>query len=176
MVAVACGLTSYYYEGIAPQHLQVSQRVRRLDVAQTNLVATIEHIQLVVSSGACISAVRRALDSDDFEALAESISSYQQLMQQAGDTKGPRESTASTALDLGQPADAVVMAAREKLLEHVRQGVKSTLQAQDADAASRYLKLYRPLELPEEGIAAALSFVKRYARLPHKRWCLPGKH
>jgi hypothetical protein len=140
-------------------------------------VATIEHIQLVVSSGACISAVRKALDAGDFEALAESISSYQQLVQQAGQTEGadgPRLSTLSAQLEQGKPADIVVIAAREKLLQHVRQGVQSTLQAQDADAAFRYLKLYKPLELPDEGMAAALSFVKRCACMASLQYEVAG--
>jgi hypothetical protein len=59
----------------------VSQRVRRLDTAQANLTATIERIDAVIRCSACTAAVQAARQAQDWEALAERISEYQDMQQ-----------------------------------------------------------------------------------------------
>lgn len=136
--------------------MQVSGRVRRLDSAQANIAAVLKRIDLVLSSDACIAAIRSALDAGDFPTLAEQISSYQQMQRAPGGGGAtPRAPVAA--------ADAVVAQATEKLLAVVREEVKAAMAAGDAAAAVRFLKLYKPLDMPEEGLAAAVSFVKKCA-------------
>jgi conserved oligomeric Golgi complex subunit 4 len=132
-------------------------RVRRLDTAQANLTSAIDKINLVISRGGCISAVQTALDAQDYEALADHIAEYQQLEQRQSDLPA-RGST--------ENGDVIVSTAREKLLGVVRDQVKDALQAQDSAAAARFIKLYKPLDLPEEGMSAGLTFVRTCVPLP----------
>lgn len=159
----------------------MSQRVRKLDTAQANLTATLGHIRLVVSCGSCVAGVRAALDAGDYDALAEHIAGYQELMASAGGAGG--DGALERQLERGGDAGAIVARARERLLEVTRQHVKEALAAQDAPAALRWLRLYKPLQLPDEGMAAALQFVKRCASRRHdsrpaqpggaRRWLTP---
>lgn len=145
--------------------LQVSQRVRKLDTAQSNLVATIEQIKLALECGTCVSAVQAALDSQDYEAAAARISEYQSLQDQL-----PSGPAVPAALPSAAYADQVVGRAREKLLEVVRDKVGAAREAGDLSAMLRFLKLYKPLDVPQEGMAAAISFVRRC-------WsCMPSLH
>ena len=137
--------------------MQVSQRVRKLDTAQANLVATIDRIKLALECGTCVSAVQAALDSQDYEAAAARISEYQSLQDQL-----PGGSSVPISLPSTAYADQVVSRAREKLLEVVRAKVGTAREAGDLGAMLRFLKLYKPLDVPQEGMAAALSFVRRY--------------
>lgn len=135
---------------------QVSQRVRNLDTAQSNLVATIDRIKLALECGTCVSAIQAALDQQDYEAAAARIGEYQNLQDQL-----PGGAVVATALPSAAYADQVVSRAREKLLEVVRERVGSAREAGDLSAMLRFLKLYKPLDVPQEGMAAALSFVRR---------------
>lgn len=166
--------------------MQVSQRVRRLDTAQSNLEATLRHIDVITRARASTAAVQTALDAHDWHALAEHISAYQDLQNQQqrhahGSTPLMDSHPGSTAgggmqrgLD-GSPdpttpaqvhgSDAVIAAARERLLAVVRDKVKASLAAGNATAAAEFLQLYKPLGLPDEGMAAAVSFIQRCCRL-----------
>ena len=136
--------------------MQVSQRVRRLDTAQANLAATIDRIQLITSCAATTAAVQSALDARDYESLATHISEYQELQHQQATAGGELPAQV-------QAGSKVVAQARETLLNVVREKVKAALDARDSDAAASFLKLYKPLQLPDEGMSASLSFVQRCA-------------
>lgn len=106
--------------------------------------------------GTCVSAVQAALDSQDYEAAAARISEYQGLQEQL-----PGGTSVPVPLPSAAYADQVVDRAREKLLEVVRERVGAAREAGDLSAMLRFLKLYKPLDVPQEGMAAALSFVRR---------------
>jgi conserved oligomeric Golgi complex subunit 4 len=140
--------------------VQVSQRVRRLDTAQSNLISTIDRIRRALDSGTCITAVQSALDAQDYEAAAANISRYQQLQEQAPNGHAlPRGTPGSTY------ADHVVAQAREKLLVVVREKIAAACESRDMKGVLRFLQLYKPLNVPQEGMAAALAFVRRCAFL-----------
>ena len=144
---------------VAHLAVQVSQRVRRLDTAQSNLLSTIDRIRRALDSGTCITAVQSALDAQDYEAAAANISKYQQLQEQ---------SPSGSALPRGTPgstyADHVVSQARDKLLVVVREKIAAACESRDMKGVLRFLQLYKPLNVPQEGMAAALAFVRRCAR------------
>lgn len=157
--------------------------MRKLDTAQSNLTATLDHIRLVVSCGSCVAGVRAALDAGDYDALAGHIATYQDLMETAGGSGG--DGALERQLERGGDAGAVVAAARDKLLTVTRQHVREALAAQDAAAALRWLRLYKPLQLPDEGMAATLQFITRHATLCSRlgatellvpRFCLSVAH
>lgn len=156
---------------VAQLAVQVSQRVRRLDTAQSNLLSTIDRIRRALDSGTCITAVQSALDAQDYEAAAANISKYQQLQEQ---------SPSGSALPRGTPgstyADHVVSQARDKLLVVVREKIAAACESRDMKGVLRFLQLYKPLNVPQEGMAAALAFVRRCARfgsLPVKARLMP---
>ena len=143
---------------------QVSQRVRRLDTAQANLTATIARIHLITSCGATTAAVQAALEARDYEALASHISVYQEMQQQ-------QQQAGGQVPEQVRNGDAIVADAREQLLTVVRVKVKAALDARDSDAAASFLKLYKPLQLPDEGMSASLSFVQRCAARSRAHSC-----
>ena len=136
--------------------VQVSQRVRRLDTAQSNLLSTIDRIRRALDSGTCITAVQSALDAQDYEAAAANIGKYQLLQEQ---------SPSGSALPRGTPgstyADHVVSQARDRLLVVVREKIAAACESRDMKGVLRFLQLYKPLNVPQEGMAAALAFVRR---------------
>jgi conserved oligomeric Golgi complex subunit 4 len=138
--------------------LQVSKRVRRLDTAQNNLISTIDRIQRALDSGTCISAVQSALDAQDYEAAAANIGKYQQLQEQS-----PNGSVLPRGVPGAAYANQVVAQAREKLLVVVRDNVAAACAERDAKGMLRFLQLYKPLNVPQEGMSAALSFIRRCA-------------
>lgn len=136
--------------------MQVSQRVRRLDTAQSNLISTIDRIRRALDSGTCITAVQNALDAQDYEAAAANICRYQQLQEQSPNGNAlPRGTPGSTY------ADHVVAQARDKLLVVVREKIADACHSRDMQGVLRFLQLYKPLNVPQEGMAAALAFVRR---------------
>jgi hypothetical protein len=137
--------------------VQVSQRVRRLDTAQSNLISTIDLIRRALDSGTCITAVQRALDAQDYEAAAANISRYQQLLDQCPNGHALPRGTPGSAY-----ADHVVAQARDKLLLVVREKIAAACESRDMAGMLRFLQLYKPLNVPQEGMAAALAFVRRW--------------
>lgn len=133
---------------------QVSRRVRVLDTAQANLVATLNKIDLVITRSDCVSGVQAALDAGNYELAAQHISTYQDLDQDAA--------SLADSDDQGEQA-AVLKRARTELVVLVRTKLQQGVEEQDTASVLRFLKLYKPLRMPDEGLRVCTSFLRRCA-------------
>jgi hypothetical protein len=57
----------------------VSGKVRKLDLAQSRVQATLTRIDAIVERGNCIDGAKQALESEDYESAAKYVETFLQL-------------------------------------------------------------------------------------------------
>ncbi|KAK4488720.1 hypothetical protein RD792_004500 [Penstemon davidsonii] len=127
---------------------QVSAKVRHLDLAQSRVQETLLRIDAIVDRSHCLDGVHKSLLAEDFESAASHIQTFLQI-----DAKFKDSSAADQ---------------REQLLSYKRQlegiarkRLSAAVDQRDHPAILRFVKLYTPLGLEEEGLQVYVSYLKK---------------
>lgn len=126
---------------------QVSGKVRELDLAQSRVNDTLLRIDAIVERGNCIDGVQKALDSEDFESAAAYVQTFLQI-----DAKYQ---------DSGSDQRDQLLASKRQLEGIVRKRLSAAVDQRDHQAVLRFVRLYSPLGLEEEGLQVFVSYLKR---------------
>ncbi|KAI3796646.1 hypothetical protein L1987_39324 [Smallanthus sonchifolius] len=126
---------------------QVSGKVRELDLAQSRVNETLLRIDAIVERSNCIDGVQKALESEDFESAANYVQTFLQI-----DAKYK---------DSGSDQRELLFASKKQLEGIVRRRLSAAVDQRDHAAVLRFIRLYSPLALEEEGLQVYVSYLKK---------------
>ncbi|KAI3743810.1 hypothetical protein L1987_56877 [Smallanthus sonchifolius] len=126
---------------------QVSGKVRELDLAQSRVNETLLRIDAIVERSNCIDGVQKALESEDFESAANYVQTFLQI-----DAKYK---------DSGSDQRELLFASKKQLEGIVRKRLSAAVEQRDHAAVLRFIRLYSPLALEEEGLQVYVSYLKK---------------
>ncbi|XP_052194707.1 conserved oligomeric Golgi complex subunit 4-like [Diospyros lotus] len=126
---------------------QVSGKVRELDIAQSRVNDTLLRIDAIVDRANCLDGVKKALDSEDFETAANSVQTFLQI-----DAK--YKDSASDQRDQ-------LLAFKTQLQGIVRKRLSTAVDQRDHPTILRFIRLYSPLGLEEEGLQVYVGYLKK---------------
>ncbi|CAH9104611.1 unnamed protein product [Cuscuta europaea] len=127
---------------------QVSAKVRQLDLAQSRVNDTLLCIDAIVHRSNCLDGVQKALDSEDFESAANCVQSFLQI-----DTKFKDSS--------GSEQREQLLSSKKQLETIVRRRLTAAVDQRDHPTVLRFIRLYSPLELHEEGLQVYVGYLKK---------------
>ncbi|KAL0430909.1 UNVERIFIED_CONTAM: Conserved oligomeric Golgi complex subunit [Sesamum radiatum] len=127
---------------------QVSAKVRHLDLAQSRVQDTLLRIDAIVDKSNCLEGVHKSLLAEDFESAASYIQTFLQI-----DSKFKDSSAADQREQLLSYKKQLEGIAKKRLLAAVDQ--------RDHPTIIRFIKLYTPLGLEEEGLQVYVSYLKK---------------
>ncbi|KAK4409437.1 Conserved oligomeric Golgi complex subunit [Sesamum angolense] len=127
---------------------QVSAKVRHLDLAQSRVQDTLLRIDAIVDRSNCLDGVHKSLLAEDFESAASYIQTFLQI-----DSKFKDSSAADQREQLLSYKKQLEGIAKKRLLAAVDQ--------RDHPTIIRFIKLYTPLGLEEEGLQVYVSYLKK---------------
>ncbi|KAK9275381.1 hypothetical protein L1049_022645 [Liquidambar formosana] len=126
---------------------QVSGKVRELDLAQSRVNSTLLRIDAIVERGNCIEGVKKALESEDFEYAAKYVQTFLQI-----DAKYK---------DSGSDQREQLLASKKQLEGIVRKRLSAAVDQRDHPTILRFIRLYSPLGLEEEGLQVYVGYLKK---------------
>ncbi|KAI3517089.1 hypothetical protein L1887_16296 [Cichorium endivia] len=133
---------------------QVSGKVRELDLAQSRVHGTLLRIDAIVERSNCIDGVQKALENEDFESAANYIQTFLQI-----DAKYK---------DSGSDQREQLFASKKQLESIVRRRLSAAVDQRDHQTVLRFIRLYSPLSLEEEGLQVYVSYLKKVISLRSK--------
>lgn len=133
---------------------QVSSKVRELDLAQSRVNETLLRIDAIVERSNCIDGVQKALDNEDFESAANYVQTFLQI-----DAKYK---------DSGSDQREMLFASKKQLETIVRRRLSAAVDQRDHPTVLRFIRLYSPLALEEEGLQVYVSYLKKVISLRSK--------
>ncbi|KAB2077940.1 hypothetical protein ES319_A06G127600v1 [Gossypium barbadense] len=126
---------------------QVSRKVRELDLAQSRVNSTLLRIDAIVERGNCINGVKSALDAEDYESATEYVRTFLEIDDKFKDSRSDQREQ---------------LLASKKLLEGiVKKKLTAAVDQRDHPTISRFIKLYSPLGLDEEGLQIYVGYLKK---------------
>lgn len=130
---------------------QVSLKVRELDLAQSRVRSTLHRIDAIVERGNCLDGVLRALDTEDYESAARYVQTFLQIDAQFKDSGSDQiQIQRERLLDVKKQLEGIV---RKKL--------SSAVDQRDHPSILRFVRLYTPLGLEEEGLQVYVGYLKK---------------
>ncbi|KAK4748404.1 hypothetical protein SAY87_014990 [Trapa incisa] len=125
---------------------QLSGKVRELDLAQSRVKSTLLHLDAIVERNNCIDGAKKALEHEDFEAAAKCVQTFIQI-----DAKYGRDSRGWEQM----------MASKRQLESIVRKRLSAAIDQRDHPTVLRFIRLYSPLSLEDEGLQAYVGYLKK---------------
>lgn len=125
----------------------VSAKVRQLDLAQSRVSDTLLRVDAIVQRSHCLDGVQKALLSEDFESAANYVQTFLQIDSKFKDSASDQRDQ--------------LLASKKQLQGIVRKRLSSAVDQQDHHSVLRFIKLYPPLGLEEEGLQAYVSYLRR---------------
>ncbi|ESQ37795.1 hypothetical protein EUTSA_v10028369mg [Eutrema salsugineum] len=126
---------------------QVSGKVRELDLAQSRVNVTLSRIDAIVERGNCIEGVKTALDSEDYESAATFVQRFLQIDSQYKDS--------------GSDQREQLLASKKQLEGIVKKKLLSAIDQRDHPTILRFVRLYSPLGMEEEGLQLYVGYLKK---------------
>ncbi|XP_057977299.1 conserved oligomeric Golgi complex subunit 4 [Malania oleifera] len=126
---------------------QVSGKVRELDLAQSRVNETLSRIDAIVERGNCIEGVKKALESEDYESAARYVQTFLEI-----DAKYK---------DSGSDQREQLLASKKQLEGIVRKRLSAAVDQRDHPAILRFIRLFSPLRLEEEGLQVYVGYLKK---------------
>uniref|UniRef100_A0A7N0T4H0 Conserved oligomeric Golgi complex subunit 4 n=1 Tax=Kalanchoe fedtschenkoi TaxID=63787 RepID=A0A7N0T4H0_KALFE len=126
---------------------QVSGKVRELDLAQSRVNDTLSRIDAIVERGNCIDGVKKAMDAEDYESAANFVQIFLQIDARYKDS--------------GSDQRDQLMASKKQLEGIVRKRLAAAVDQRDHHTILRFIKLYAPLRLEEEGLQVYVGYLKK---------------
>ncbi|EYU32299.1 hypothetical protein ABFS82_02G180000 [Erythranthe guttata] len=127
---------------------QVSAKVRHLDLAQSRVQDTLLRIDAIVDRSNCLDGVHKSLLSEDFESAASYIQTFLQI-----DSKF-KDSSASDQRDQ-------LLSYKKQLEGIAKKKLSAAVDQRDHPTILRFIKLYTPLGLEEEGLQVYVSYLRK---------------
>ncbi|KAF5953148.1 hypothetical protein HYC85_011092 [Camellia sinensis] len=127
---------------------QVSGKVRELDLAQARVNDTLLRIDAIVDRGNCLDGVSKALDSEDFESAASFVQTFLLI-----DAKYNKDS--------GSDQRDQLLSSKNQLEAIVRKRLSAAVDQRDHPTILRFIKLFSPLSLEEEGLQVYVGYLKK---------------
>ncbi|KAI4355311.1 hypothetical protein L6164_004097 [Bauhinia variegata] len=125
----------------------VSRKVRELDLAQSRVRSTLLRIDAIVERGNCLEGVNRALENEDYESAAKYVQTFLQIDAEYKDS--------------GSDQRDRLMASKKQLEGIVRKRLTAAVDQRDHPTILRFIRLYPPLGLEEEGLQVYVSYLKK---------------
>ncbi|KAE8685642.1 Conserved oligomeric Golgi complex subunit 4 [Hibiscus syriacus] len=126
---------------------QVSRKVRELDLAQSRVNSTLHRIDAIVERGNCIDGVKSALDAEDYESATNYVRTFLEI-----DNKYK---------DSGSDQREQLLASKKQLEGIVKKKLMEAVDQRDHPTILRFIKLYSPLGLEEEGLQIYVGYLKK---------------
>ncbi|MFQ6629011.1 hypothetical protein Gotur_006875 [Gossypium turneri] len=126
---------------------QVSRKVRELDLAQSRVNSTLLRIDAIVERGNCIDGVKSALDAEDYESATNYVRTFLEI-----DNKFK---------DSGSDQREQLLASKKQLEGIVKKKLMAAVDQRDHATILRFIKLYSPLGLEEEGLQVYVGYLKK---------------
>ncbi|KAG4158230.1 hypothetical protein ERO13_D02G107800v2 [Gossypium hirsutum] len=126
---------------------QVSRKVRELDLAQSRVNSTLLRIDAIVERGNCIGGVKSALDAEDYESATNYVRTFLEI-----DNKFK---------DSGSDHREQLLASKKQLEGIVKKKLMAAVDQRDHATILRFIKLYSPLGLEEEGLQVYVGYLKK---------------
>ncbi|MBA0765392.1 hypothetical protein Gotri_014598, partial [Gossypium trilobum] len=126
---------------------QVSRKVRELDLAQSRVNSTLLRIDAIVDRGNCIDGVKSALDAEDYESATNYVRTFLEI-----DNKFK---------DSGSDQREQLLASKKQLEGIVKKKLMAAVDQRDHATILRFIKLYSPLGLEEEGLQVYVGYLKK---------------
>ncbi|XAR62914.1 hypothetical protein NMG60_11022652 [Bertholletia excelsa] len=126
---------------------QVSGKVRELDLAQSRVNDTLLRLDAIVDRANCLDGVKKALESEDFESAANYVQTFLQI-----DAKYK---------DSGSDQRELLLASKKQLETIVRKRLSVAVDQRDHPTILRFIRLYSPLGLEEEGLQVYVGYLKK---------------
>ncbi|XP_042061332.1 conserved oligomeric Golgi complex subunit 4-like [Salvia splendens] len=127
---------------------QVSAKVRHLDLAQSRVQDTLLRIDAIVDRSNCLDGVHKSLLAEDFESGASYIQTFLQIDSKFKD---------SSAADQRQQ----LLSYKKQLEGIVKKRLSAAVDQRDHPTILRFIKLFKPLALEEEGLQVYVSYLKK---------------
>ncbi|XP_051128990.1 conserved oligomeric Golgi complex subunit 4 [Andrographis paniculata] len=127
---------------------QVSSKVRHLDLAQSRVQDTLLRIDAIVERSNCLDGVHKSLLAEDFESAASYIQTFLQI-----DSKF-KDSSASDQREQ-------LLSYKKQLESIAKKRLAAAVDQRDHPTILRFIKLYTPLGLEEEGLQVYVSYLKK---------------
>nr|XP_043625281.1 conserved oligomeric Golgi complex subunit 4 [Erigeron canadensis] len=133
---------------------QVSKKVRELDLAQSRVNETLLRIDAIVERTNCIDGVIKALEFEDFENAASYVETF--------------FSIEAKYKDSGSDQRDKMLGYKKELESIVRKRLGLGVEKRDHESVLRFIKLYSPLGLEEEGLQVYVSYLRKVINLRSK--------
>ncbi|XP_061338849.1 conserved oligomeric Golgi complex subunit 4 [Gastrolobium bilobum] len=127
----------------------VSRKVRELDLAQSRVRSTLLRIDAIVERGNCLEGVQKALESEDYESAARYVQIFLQIDAQYKESGSDRVQRDR------------LMAAKKQLEGVVKKKLSAAVDQRDHTSILRFIRLYTPLGLEEEGLQIYVNYLKK---------------
>ncbi|KAF3439786.1 hypothetical protein FNV43_RR18064 [Rhamnella rubrinervis] len=125
----------------------VSGKVRELDLAQSRVNSTLLRLDAIVERGNCIEGVKRALETEDYEAAANYVQTFLQIDDKYKDS--------------GSDQREQLMESKKKLEGIVKKRLSAAVDQRDHPTILRFIRLYTPLGLEEEGLQVYVGYLRK---------------
>ncbi|KAI5061008.1 hypothetical protein GOP47_0023513 [Adiantum capillus-veneris] len=135
----------------------VSGKVRELDHAQSRVQSTLARIDAIVERANCIDGAKQALDSLDFESAAKFIETFLHLDAQYSDSTTTDDGRQQTSSE----QRTQLLEYKEQLEKLIRQNLASAVDEGDHQRVVRFVKLFTPLALEEEGLRTFVAYLRK---------------
>ncbi|GMI89880.1 Conserved Oligomeric Golgi Complex 4 [Hibiscus trionum] len=126
---------------------QVSRKVRELDLAQSRVNSTLHRIDAIVERGNCIDGVKSALDAEDYESATNYVRTFLEIENKFKDS--------------GSDQREQLLASKRQLEGIVKKKLMAAVDQRDHPTILRFIKLYSPLGLEEEGLQIYVGYLKK---------------
>ncbi|KAF4366490.1 hypothetical protein F8388_003728 [Cannabis sativa] len=125
----------------------VSGKVRELDFAQSRVKSTLQRLDAIVERGNCIDGVKKALESEDYEAAANYVQTFLQIDDKYKDS--------------GSDQREQLIESKKKLEGIVKKRLLAAVDQRDHATILRFIQLYTPLGLEEEGLQVYVGYLRK---------------
>ncbi|XP_039121919.1 conserved oligomeric Golgi complex subunit 4 [Dioscorea cayenensis subsp. rotundata] len=129
----------------------VSRKVRSLDLAQSRALSALSRADAILRRSHLLDLCRRSLSSDDLESAADSIRSFLEIDAQFPD---PSSDHRDQLLHLKRDLESTI-----------RKRLSAAIDQRDHPSILRYVRIFPPLGLQEEGLQTYVSYLKKVIAL-----------
>ncbi|KAK4268940.1 hypothetical protein QN277_022164 [Acacia crassicarpa] len=125
----------------------VSRKVRELDLAQSRVRSTLLRIDAIVERGNCLEGVDKALGIEDYESAAKYVQTFLKIDSEYNESESDQRER--------------LMASKKQLEGIVRKKLSTAVDQRDHPTILRFIQLYSPLGLEEEGLQVYVGYLKK---------------
>eukprot|EP00249_Psilotum_nudum_P021597 c28167_g1_i1 orf=66-2351(+) len=145
---------------------RVSSKVRELDLAQSRVQATLGRIDAIVDRANCIDGAKRALESEDYEAAAKYVETFLHLDAEYSDTIAAREASGEEGRkETASEQRRQLLESKQNLESVIRKKFSAAVEQRDHPGVLRFVKLFRPLGLEDEGLQLYVNYLRKVISL-----------